>query len=106
MTAVVPKNIRSLKDQRVLEVTWPDGAVDRFPFKFLRCECPCAGCVDEMTNERYLDPDTVPEDVHPAEIGFSGNYALKIKWSDGHSTGLYSWAMLGRLRDQARKTDS
>jgi DUF971 family protein len=27
----------------------------------------------------------------------SGNYALKIVWSDGHYTGLYSWDNLQRL---------
>ena len=97
-----PTGLKAFKDQRILEVTWPDNTVDRFPFKFLRCECPCAGCVDEFTGERYLDPATVPDDVHPSEIGFSGNYALQLKWKDGHPTGLYTWALLGKLRDQAR----
>lgn len=105
MSAVTPTNIRALKDQRILEVTWPDKTVDRFPFKFLRCECPCAGCVDEITGERFLDPETIPNGIVPDEIGFIGNYALKIKWSDGHSTGLYSWAMLGKLRGQGEAQD-
>lgn len=102
MSVTTPKNIRAFKDQRILEITWPDNSVDKLPFKFLRCECPCAGCVDEFTGERFLDPATVPDDVHPVEIGFSGNYALKIHWSDGHSTGLFTWAFLNKLRDQAR----
>ena len=29
---------------------------------------------------------------------FVGNYALKIQWSDGHDTGLYSWDWLEKLR--------
>ena len=29
----------------------------------LRQQCPCAGCVDEWTNKRTLDPARVPADV-------------------------------------------
>ena len=26
-----------------------------------------------------------------------GNYAIRIDWSDGHSSGIYSWAFLREL---------
>ena len=35
-----PSNIRALQSEQVLEVTWPDAQVDRFPYLFLRAECP------------------------------------------------------------------
>ena len=96
MTAA-PQNIRSLRDPGVLEIVWNEEKMTRYPFHFLRCECPCAACVNEFTGERMLDPATVPSDIHPEEIGLSGNYALKIKWSDGHFTGLYSWDNFEKL---------
>lgn len=98
--ATAPKNIRAIKDKGHFEIVWDEQSTAHYPFKFLRCECPCAACVNEFTGERMIDPNTVPEDILPTEVGFSGNYALKIKWSDGHHTGLYSWDYLDRLAKQ------
>ena len=92
-----PEKIRSLRDDGVLEVTWPNGHVDRHTYWNLRCACPCAACVNEFTGERILDPETVPRDIAPVRVAMSGNYALRIAWSDGHSTGLYSWQLLEGL---------
>jgi len=92
-----PVGIRAHRDKRVLELEWPKGKTSRLPFKPLRCLCPCAGCVDEFTGIRTLDVNAVPEDVAPVELGYSGNYALKIRWSDGHSTGIYTWRYLAEI---------
>ena len=97
-----PTNIRALKQEKILELTWPDGAVHRVPFRLLRLECPCASCVNEFTGERTLNPDTVPEDIHPASMSLTGNYALKITWSDNHNTGLYAWEVLRRIAMENR----
>jgi len=56
--------------------------------------------VDEWTRERTLDPASVPEDVHPLSIQSVGRYAIQINWSDGHSTGLYTYQ---RLRAMAER---
>jgi DUF971 family protein len=92
-----PKNIRTLKEQGTLEIDWPDGAIDRLSFRFLRGRCPCASCVDEVTGQRVVSVADVAEDVRPTEMGFSGNYALRFNWSDGHHTGLYTWAYLKQI---------
>jgi DUF971 family protein len=92
-----PEKIRALRAEGVLEIRWSPEVCLRYPFWFLRGECPCAACVNEFTGERTLDPDTIPKDIVPSAMEFSGNYALKIQWSDGHATGLYSWELLHRL---------
>nr|AUN35787.1 HEAT repeat co-occurring protein [uncultured bacterium] len=92
-----PLNIRAIKEQRTLELKWSDGTTDRLPFRFIRGRCPCASCVDEVTGERVIDVENVAEDVQPTEMGFSGNYALRFNWSDGHHTGLYTWSYLKQL---------
>ena len=92
-----PQNIRSLSDEGCLELTWSPGRVTTLGFRFLRENCPCAACVDEFTGERILDVSKVPDDIHPTAIGISGNYALKIGWSDGHHTGLFTWDYLDEL---------
>jgi DUF971 family protein len=92
-----PVKIRALQEQAALEIQWKDGTIQRMPFKFVRSQCPCASCVDEITNVRTLDVDSIPEDIKPTDISFSGNYALKFVWSDGHHTGLFTWDHLTKL---------
>ena len=93
-----PQGIDYFAKERVLQITWGPGHIGRFATKYLRCECACAGCVDERTGIRTLDPNTVVEDIDIAEIEMVGNYAIRIRWSDGHDTGLYTWEHLARIR--------
>ena len=80
-----------------MEIRWSDDVAHHFPYKFLRGCCPCAECVDEDTGVRILDLDTISDQIRPMDLSFSGNYALKIHWNDGHQTGLYTWDHLERL---------
>ncbi len=52
----------------------------------LRLACRCAYCIDEMSGQKTLDPDTVTRDVVPESIEPMGNYAIRVAWSDGHSS--------------------
>ena len=44
-------------------------------------------------------PEAVPADIHPLDMQLTGNYALKIRCSDGHATGLYTWERLAELEN-------
>lgn len=92
-----PRNIAARRDLGQLEITWPDGVTASISFHALRCACHCAVCVDEHTGIRLLDPATIPADIQPLQLSLTGNYALKIHWSDGHQTGLYTWERLHQL---------
>ncbi len=81
-------------DAHHIRIQWKDGYERLFPVRELRLECPCAGCLDEMTGKRRFDPATIPPDVHPLHISLVGNYAINIRWSDGHQTGIYSFTKL------------
>lgn len=95
--AHVPKNVRALQDSAALELVWSDDTTNRLSYRLLRGSCPCAGCVNEFTGERTFGVDKVSDDIQPAHLSFSGNYALKITWNDGHDTGLYTWEYLAKL---------
>lgn len=82
---------------RTLAITWSDGRTDQFDVVKLRRSCPCASCIDEWTHEQRLKPDDVPETIRPLRIESVGAYALKIHFSDGHSTGIYTFQMLRGL---------
>lgn len=86
-----PMNIRVHRDERVLELMWTDAEVSRLPFRTVRQNCRCAVCVDEFTGRQILNPDTVPTDLALEDISLCGNYALRIRWSDQHDSGLFTW---------------
>jgi DUF971 family protein len=77
-----------------MKIVWHGGAEVTIPFVRLRDACPCAECVDEATGKKVLDPSSIPPDIKPEQLLPVGNYAIQIHWSDGHSTGLYSWRTL------------
>jgi ATP-binding protein involved in chromosome partitioning len=77
----------------VLEWTAPLGSVF-LAARRLRLACPCAQCVEEMTGRAILDPATVPLDVRPVHLALVGAYGLRVQWSDGHHTGIYSFGWL------------
>ena len=49
--ALSPQNLRAIRADRVFEITWQDGVTVQIPFRYLRGRCPCAGCVNEFTNQ-------------------------------------------------------
>ena len=92
-----PQVIERMPAEQALLVKWHDGLERRLPLVGLRAECMCARCVDEITGERVVDVAGIDPEVAIREMQLVGNYALKIVWSDGHDTGLYTWGHLRRL---------
>jgi DUF971 family protein len=95
--AAIPLAVRAHQDAGFLEIRWAEDNVHHYPYKLLRGHCPCAECVDENTGIRRLDQESISNQIRPMHLSFSGNYALKIHWNDGHQTGLYTWDHLERL---------
>ncbi len=91
-----PVEIRRQDRDRVV-ITWADGHVSDFTNHDLRAKCQCAACVDEWSREPILDPTTLPADIYPNEIQVVGTYAIQPNWSDGHTTGIYSFTLLRKL---------
>jgi DUF971 family protein len=88
-----------------VDVAWSDGHKSHFDFAYLRENCPCATC-----NEERIKKDSVAENFpafasSPALPMFKpkpraqsatpvGQYAIQLSFSDGHSTGIYSYEHL------------
>lgn len=83
-----------------LIVKWDDGRESKFSPKWLRARCPCAECVEEWSGRRVVGDEQVKPDVRPRGMHQVGRYAAQIDWSDGHSTGIYSWDYLLKLRNE------
>jgi DUF971 family protein len=93
---VFPTSIRQ-KGASELEVTWNDGHASVYPVRMLRIECPCAGCVDEMSGAKRLDSASVSPNVRPVRLTSVGRYAVNVVWNDMHQTGIYTFEYLRRL---------
>lgn len=84
-------------EQGRIKITWPDGMESRLANKVVRASCQCALCVNEFTGAPILDPATVTEEIRIEDFQPLGNYAVAITWSDGHSSGIFSWEHLRAL---------
>ena len=93
-----PKDVVYADD---LSIVWGDGLVGHYPFKNLRDACPCAACVDELTGRKVLETSSIPEDIHITRAEYVGNYAIRPDWSDGHTSGIYSFQFLRDYLEQA-----
>ena len=94
---ITATSIGPTPDGKALEIQWRDGHISIFEPRYLRLNCPCAGCVDEMSGYRIVDPEMVPMGIYPTAIHYVGRYALQFVWSDGHDTGFFSFETLRRL---------
>ena len=84
-----------------MHVTWADGCESVLPLRLLRKYCPCAGCQGERDLlGRTILPimkTTYDGPITATGAELVGNYALRIDWADGHSTGIYTFAYLRQL---------
>jgi DUF971 family protein len=95
-----PTEIRLRTASRLLEIRFADGAHFEMTFEYLRVFSPSAEIRGHGPGEGILQ--TGKESVAIASVEPVGNYALRLVFDDGHSTGLYSWKLLyqlGRDRD-------
>jgi rhodanese-related sulfurtransferase/DUF971 family protein len=92
----IPREIGRANQHDVL-IKWADGHESVYLARDLRLHCPCAGCVEEMTGRKMIDEMSVAADVHPLGIEIVGRYAIQIRWSDGHDTGIYRFELLREL---------
>jgi DUF971 family protein len=91
-----------------LRITWDDQHISVLPIKLLRDECPCAGCKGEVLFGKVYKPAPITifqEGMYELSgITAVGQYAIQLKWKDGHDTGIYSWEYLQALEKESLKS--
>jgi DUF971 family protein len=94
-----PEHI-AISKSKGIQIDWKDGHRSDYPLGYLRDECPCATCTGahgtepQKTNYAAPAPDLFPmykPTLKMLSVEPVGSYAIRIAWSDGHSTGIYSF---------------
>lgn len=95
MNAPQPRAIKLHRKSRVLEVSYADGVRHELPCEYLRVFSPSA----ELQGHGLVEPMLIggKRNVNIAAIEPVGQYAVRLRFDDGHDTGLYSWTVLHDL---------
>jgi DUF971 family protein len=99
---ITPKRLKLKKDQQ-LEIDWADGRHSVYTLSQLRSMCPCAQCRETRAgdaahkNRLTILPGNFSGPLTAKSAEPVGNYAIRIEWSDGHGSGIYSFQYLREL---------
>ncbi len=93
--ATTPTEIKLHSASRVLDVTFADGERFELPCEYLRVFSPSAEVQGHGAAETVLVPGK--QTVGIRQIEPVGHYAVRLHFSDGHNTGLYTWPVLREL---------
>jgi DUF971 family protein len=88
-----PVEVHAPRGTRTMRIVFEDGHVGQYPHEILRGYCPCAQCQGHNGPIEFVPGG----ELELSEIGEVGNYALRLTWSDGHATGIYSYRFLRLL---------
>ena len=90
-----PTGLTVHQTSRQLEISFDDGSHFRIPFELMRVYSPSAEVQGHGPGQEVLQ--TGKRDVVIERIEMVGHYAIQPFFSDGHDSGLYTWALLHRL---------
>lgn len=95
MNSVKPTEIRLKKDKSVLVLSYADAGTADLSAEYLRTHAPSADVQGHTPEEKktvFGKKDVLISGVEPV-----GHYAIRIRFSDGHGTGIYTWPYLREL---------
>jgi DUF971 family protein len=100
-----PEHI-AISKSKGIKIDWKDNHHSEYALAYLRDECPCATCTGahgtEPQKSEYSKETATPFQMYKPTLKMLrvepvGNYAVRIDWSDGHNTGIYSFDHLRKI---------
>lgn len=102
---------REIKKNGTLGITvrWADGSRSDLSSEILRRHCPCAACREKRGDDTHAKPLTgkkrslmivessLQQELELQQIWGVGQYALGLRWGDGHDSGIYTFEYLHEL---------
>ena len=93
-----PVEINVCENGKVLELSFDNNEKFLMSAELLRVESPSAEVQGHGPNEKKILPGKQAVEILAVEQ--VGNYAVKLRFDDGHDTGIYSWKYLHHLGSQ------
>jgi DUF971 family protein len=97
---VAPEHI-AISKSKGIKIDWQDGHHSEYSLAYLRDECPCASCTGAHGTTPQKSSYSASQPSNPfkmytptlrmVNVEQVGSYAIRIDWSDGHNTGIYSF---------------
>lgn len=91
----IPSEIKLHQKSRYLEIAYENGERFSLDFEYLRVFTPSAEARGHAPGQETLQ--TGKRNVDVERIEPVGTYAVRLVYSDGHDSGLYSWDLLYNL---------
>lgn len=98
---MTPTDITLHQKSRILEISFADGRSFRLPYELLRVYSPSAEVRGHGPGQEVLQTGKRLVEIRSLEP--VGSYAVQPLFSDGHSTGIYSWEYLYELGENQEK---
>ena len=123
MAQLIPKAVHRLTEQTAtgasqgtgLRIGWSNGKDGVISALKLRKNCPCASCRENRGEASHEKPLAAPRSARLNVISATadeetnlelvwpiGNYAIGVKWADGHDSGIYPYALLQALTEEEK----
>jgi DUF971 family protein len=99
--APTPQAMTVHSQSRVLEIGFSDGSEFRIPFELMRVYSPSAEVMGHGPGQEVLQSGK--RNVGLTGLEPVGNYAVQPAFTDGHSSGIFSWDYLYFLGSQQEK---
>ncbi|MEM7365941.1 MAG: DUF971 domain-containing protein [Pseudomonadota bacterium] len=97
MTTIIPSNIHLHQRTGILDLTW-DEKTYSLTAEYLRVHSPSAEVQGHSPDQAVLQ--TGKRDVRIKTLEPQGHYAVRIEFSDGHDSGIFTWEYLHELAIQ------
>lgn len=94
-----PQSLLFSRSRQQLDIAFDDGADFTLPYTILRRESPSAEVQGHGSGPKP-PPPVISPDLQVTKAEPVGRYAVRLFFSDGHSSGLYTWAYLRELAEK------
>ncbi|XP_078000554.1 gamma-butyrobetaine dioxygenase-like [Glandiceps talaboti] len=85
LTTCVAKAVRTCDSEKVVELTWEDAVVLKYPYVWLRVNCRCTQCYHSASGSKIASIEDLDVDIAPRRVYLSENkHQLNIVWADDH----------------------
>jgi len=97
----------AISKSKGIKIDWKDGSTSEYGLRYLRHHCPCAVCSGSHGTPPQAPPiEPSPFQMYQAPLKMVtveplGNYAIRILWSDGHGSGIYSFEHLRKISPES-----